>query len=82
MIDLCAAQPFEEDDLVDPVDEFRTEMSANRTHHDVSLGLADLAGISAGERIGAEVRRHDDDRVAEIDSPAMPVCQTPIVKHL
>ena len=76
------AQPFEEDDLVDPVEEFRAEMSADAGHHRRAGGLHVIVVIETREGVGAHVGRHDDQGVAEVDRPALAVSQPAVIQHL
>ena len=69
---------MEDDDLVQAVQEFGAEMSANGLHHIGARGLV----IVAGHELGAEVAGQDDDGVLEIHRAALPVRQTAVIKHL
>ena len=54
---------MEQDDLVQAVEEFRTEMAAHNVHH-VVLDIGYFAIIwQVGKVLTAEVRRQDDERV-------------------
>jgi hypothetical protein len=55
----------EQDDLVEPVEEFGPEMAADHLHH-LRLDILDLLAVGeAGQELAAEVRGQDDDRVGE-----------------
>lgn len=72
----------EDDDLVDTVNELGREVRADRAHDELPrLGL-DRALAHVVEERSAEVARHDDDRVAEVDDAALAVREPPVVEHL
>jgi cobalamin biosynthesis protein CobT len=79
----CAsAEPVEQDDLVEPVEELRPEV---RAHHAPSPASRTASTSSPSARLrefGAEVRGQDDQRVAEVDRAALPVGQAAVVEHL
>ena len=71
-------------DLVHPVEELGAEVLAQLEPH--ALGnLVERAGpLSAASMSAAraDVAGHDDDRVLEVDRPALPVGQASVVEHL
>src|SRR6185312_10498096 len=87
--DLAPEQRLKKNDLIDPIEEFRSYGLSQQVHHfqlgpvhhlrpvlfcDIlEIGLYDLAPHIAG---------HDDDRVLEIDHPALIVRQPSIVQYL
>ena len=73
---------YEDDYLVDTVDKLGREVVADRTLDKVPRGRLDRAFTHVIEESGAEVARHDDHRVAEVDNTALAVCEPSIVKHL
>ncbi len=76
------AQPVEQDDLVQPVEELGAEMGADHLHHRL-LDVGDLLVVAQpGDILAAEVRRQDDQRVGEVDGPSLPIGQPPVVEHL
>jgi hypothetical protein len=77
-----AAQPVEQDDLVDAVEELRPEVRPHHAHHLVAHRVDILAFRQVDQIFGAEVRGHDDQRVAEVDRAALPVGQAAVVEHL
>ena len=56
--------------------------AAHHRHHLVAHRVRVLPLGLVDEVLGAEVRGHDDQRVAEIDRAALPVGQPPVVEHL
>ena len=57
---------MEQNDLVEPVEEFGAEMAAHHIHH-LWLDIRDLlVVIHIGQILAAEVRREDDQRIAEV----------------
>ncbi len=85
--DFRPVQRMEDDDFVDPVDEFRPEMSAKHLH-EVGLlpGLVELFGPAllevALDDVGPEVRRGDDDGIAEIHHAPLAVGQPAVIEDL
>ena len=83
-------QRLEDDDLVDAVDEFRVERPLHLAEHHVRHGARDLALIGRLEperrllldEAGADVRRHDDDRVLEVHPVAQTIGQVAVLEHL
>ena len=58
---------------------------APRAFRQRGLSVPDPIGVSLGrfrDVLAAEVRRHDDDRVLEVDRPALAVGQPPVVEQL
>ena len=55
---------------------------AHHRHHLVAHRVGVLALRLVHQIVGAEVRRHHDQRVAEVDRAALPVGQAAVVEHL
>src|SRR5919107_859670 len=80
---------LEDDDLIYSVEEFRPEGPLKGLARP-PLGLAEIHAIARGEAklprryevLAAHVRGHDDDRVLEVDRPALGIRQPPVVEHL
>ena len=86
---LLAAEPAEDDHLVEPVQELGPEVLAHlvedRAPHELGLvvrGRGRRAPRSPPRRGVPEVRRQDDDRVLEVDRAPLPVGEPPVVEHL
>jgi hypothetical protein len=79
---LRALQAVEENDLVHAVQELGPEVSPHHRHHLLAHGVGVLALGLVHEILGAEIRGHDDERVAEVDRAALAVGQPPIVQDL
>ena len=79
---MIAAQPVEQQDFVQPVEEFRPEAGAHDLHHLPARGVDRLARRQRGEEFAAQIGGHDDQDVAEIDRPALAVGQPAVVEHL
>src|SRR5256886_6571276 len=77
---LGARERVEDDDVVDPVQELGTEVLAERVEHPLAHRLVG-AGV-AGDYLAPDVRRHDHDRVLEVDGAALAVGQPPVVEDL
>ena len=94
--DLLDRQRAEHDGRVDPVEELRPEVLLQlggdlllhqlvRALGAVRVGRAHRPEAEARvglELLGAEVRGHDDDRVAEVDPAALGVGQVPVLEDL
>ena len=82
--DVLARERLIEDDLVEPVQELRTERALEQRLH-LRLGLVgDVAvGVDAVEQIfRAEVARQDQDCVLEIDGAPLRIGDAAVVEHL
>ena len=82
---------MEDDDLVDAVQELGAEDLLELAHDPVLHLVVGEAGVVAdgeaeglvlGDRGRADVRRHDHDRVAEVDLAALGVRQLPVLEDL
>ena len=73
---------YEDDDVVDTVDELRREVAPDRAHHHLAHLRPHGPVAHVVEERRAEVARHDDDRVAEVDDAPLAVSQPSIVKDL
>ena len=77
-----ALEAVEQDHLINAVEKFRTEIRPNHCH-DLLTHRADIFILTQIHQIfRTQVRRHDDQRVAEVDGTALPIGQTAIIKHL
>ena len=79
---LIAPQAVEQDDLVDAVQELGPELGAHLRHDVGPHGVHVLALLLVGEELRADVGRHDDQRVLEVDGAALAVGQAAVVEHL
>ena len=87
LADLVVGQRVEDDRRVDAIQELRPEQLLERIVHLLAhiVGVQLAAGVEAREAdprgapdmLGADVRGHDNDRVAEIDPPALAIGQWP-----
>ena len=73
---------YEDDDVVDTVDELRREVVADGAHDELPCCWLDGAFTHVVEERRAKVARHDDDRVAEVDDTALAIGQPTIVEDL
>ena len=89
--DLFLRQLVEDDHLVDAVEQLGPEDLLQLAHDPVLhvvVGQAALVADREAERLvlrdlrGADVRRHDHDRVAEVDLAALGVGQLPVLQDL
>ena len=76
-------QRVEDDDLVDPVEELGAEHLLELVQEQAldALVLA-LHLVALRDQRGADVARHDDDRVLEVDGAALVVGEAPVVEDL
>src|SRR4051794_12840849 len=91
-LDLVLLELVEDDDVVDPVEELGPEDLLELAHDpglhvvvgDPRLVVADGEAERrvAGDLLRADVRRHDHDRVAEVDRPPLRVGQAPVLQDL
>ena len=74
----------EDDDLVDPVDEFWWEVGLNITHHKLPRlrPHRPVAHAHIVEIRRPEVAGHHDDGVAKVDNTTLAICEAAIVKNL
>src|SRR5437667_4043141 len=90
LLDVRQRERVEHDDVVDPVDELRPERPLHLLHHAVLHLLVGLVVAllhearrdALADQARAEVRRHDEDRVLEVDDVAEGVRQAAVVEHL
>src|SRR5712691_3393653 len=81
---LLFAKRTEDDDVVDPVQKLWPEVSVQRVHH-LFAGLLKVFGraqILSLEVARAKVRRHDQNRILEVDNAALAVGEPPVVHDL
>ena len=83
-LDLRLGQRLEQHDVVDAVEELGPEVPAQLGHDALARVGLDLAvGRHALEQVlRADVRRHDDDGVAEVDRATLRVGEPAVVEHL
>src|SRR6266487_2161744 len=92
LADLVVRQRKEDDRRVDTVEELGPEQLFERVVHFLAhiLAVEFAAGVEAREAdprgatdvLSADVRGHDDDRIAEIDPPALAVGELAVLEHL
>src|SRR5262249_3382385 len=76
---------MEDDDVVDAVQELGAEVLPERLEHlllHALEGTLVVAAAVAGEELAADVRRHDDDGVLEVDRATLAVRQATVVENL
>src|SRR5438067_5401007 len=78
---VLTAERLEHDDLVDSVKELRPEGLTQRVH-DLLAGLLARVGAQLNNPLTADIARHDDDGVLEIDRSALTVGQPSILQNL
>ena len=72
----------EDDRLVDPVEELGEEGGLEDVLDLAADPLLVAGAGQVGDDLAAEVGGHDDDRVAEVDGPALAVGQPAVVEDL
>ena len=79
VFDLIFLESLEDDDVIDTVEEFRTEVLLEQ-FMDFLASFVKVFGFQDFMR--PKVTGHDDDGVLEVDDPAFPVGQAAIIKDL
>src|SRR5262249_10847197 len=84
LLQLLLAKRIENNHIIHAVQEFRTEVLLQHSHHVLPchlerLGSAQSLGI---EELSAQIGSHDDDRVLEVDSAALAVGEPSVVENL
>src|SRR5439155_7112499 len=77
---IVALQPVEQDDLVDAVEEFGTEARPYHRHYLVAYRIAILTFRLICQEFRAEIRGHDDQRVAEIHRMALTIGEPAVIE--
>src|SRR5437660_7911022 len=75
-------QPIEEDDFIEAVQKFGPERAAYRFHDLLAHGLGRLSFEQACQVLRTEIRGENDDAVAEVHRPSLPVSQPAVIEHL
>ena len=78
VLDLLLLEGLEHDDVIDTVEEFRTEVILE----DLLDRALRLFVALVEDLMRAEVRGHDDDRILEVDHTALAIRQAAIVEDL
>ncbi len=82
LADVLRLERMEHDHVVDAIDELGPEMLAD-DFHDLRLHLLVVRSTrELLDTLAAQVRRHDDDRVAEVHGAALAVREPAVVEHL
>src|SRR5713101_8382011 len=81
MLDLGFAERAEDDDVVDAIEKFRTEMLAQRVRN-LFLDCLPILGAMLEYEHAADVRRHDDHGVSEIHRAPLRIRESTVVENL
>src|SRR3954468_23695634 len=81
VLDLALAERSEDDDVVDTVEKLRPEMLAQRIG-DLCFDHRPVLACMFEDVGAANVRRHDDDRISEIDRPTLRIRKPAVVQNL
>src|SRR6478672_9380065 len=81
MLDLLFAEWSEDDDVVDAIEELGAKMLTQRVHHRLLDCIPIFCSVLENEH-AADVRRHDDHGVSEIDRATLRISQPSIVENL
>ena len=79
--DLLAAQRPENDDVVDAIQKLRLEVAAQRLRY-LGLDQRPVVGPLLQDPLAADVARHDDDRIPEVDGSALRIGEAPVIEDL
>ena len=81
LFDVLLGEAVEDQDLVDAIEELGPEvlleLRLDQGRHPIALRFRQLLNDAGGD-----VRRHDDDRVAEVSGPALAVGEPALVEEL
>ena len=80
--DMLAREAVEDDDVVQPIEKLRTKMPVQFAHDRLALRVAIAGFAHLFDQRAADIARHDDDAVGEIDGASLPIGQAAIVKDL
>jgi hypothetical protein len=73
---------YEDDNVVEPIDELRRQLVFDRLHHQLARLGRDRPARHVAEVLGANVAGGNDDRVRKADGVAHAVGQAPVIEHL
>lgn len=77
-----AEETYEDDNLVDTIDEFGREVTLNGAHDELLRRGVDGAVAHVVEEGSTKVTRHDDDGIPEVHDAALTVGQAAVVEYL
>ena len=82
--DLGQGERFEQHDVVEAVEELWPEVAAQLGHHRDAGVILDLpiGGDALEQVLGAQIARHDNHGVAEVDGAALGIGEPAVVKQL
>ena len=81
MLDFRLAEGAEDDDVVDPIEELRTEMLSKRVG-DLRLDHGAIVAGMLEDVSASNIGSHDDHRITEINGAALGIGKTAIVENL
>ncbi len=68
---MLAAQRMEDEDLIHPIEEPRSELGAEQLHHSIAnIGFI----VNLAKPVAPQIGCHDYHRVLEIDGASMSIC--------
>src|SRR5579864_3004949 len=82
LLQLLQPEWVEDDRVIDSVQELGEELGLEHVHDDAADARLVAALGHLGDGLAAEVRRHDDNRVAEVNGAALAVGQAAVVEYL
>ena len=89
LVDLAATQRGEDDGLIDTVEELWTDRLLQKAEYQLTrlvdsslLTARGDVGETLTDEVGAEVARHDDDRILEVHQTALIIRQTTVIEDL
>ena len=82
--DIGLRQWLEHNDLIQPVQKFRSEMSFQVIHcHFLTLFVNRSVFFDALQQIiCSDIGGHDQDRILEIDRASLRICDSSVIKYL
>ena len=89
LVDLAATQRGEDDGLIDTVEELWTDRLLQKAEYQLTrlidsslLTARGDVGETLTDEVGAEVARHDDDRILEVHQTTLIIRQTTVIEDL
>ncbi|MPM98438.1 hypothetical protein SDC9_145624 [bioreactor metagenome] len=89
LFNLILFQRSKHDDIVDTVQEFRTDSPFQHVHHQISGIIDDLFTVRRSDplkilpdQVRPHIGGHDNNGILEVHHPTLVICQTSVIQHL
>ena len=80
--DMLTTQRMEYHDVINPIDKLGSKVRTDRFHQGRLHLIVLFLTAHLLNHLRAEIGSHDDDRVAKVDRPTLPVCETTVIENL